>query len=122
RLAEMNMLSAAYLMNEGDTEEVRAEARDTFKLMSEALYGAPDEEIFTSLADREFTPLLSGEFENEAARALQVELGELLGEITPASRELFAASDEQIEAIRGLVTDRFEDLVAHVEDDKIYTR
>lgn len=121
RLAEMSLLSvASAIQTHEDSEDERAGLLDAFRWMNEALYGVPKKEVFTALLDRELAKV--PESEDPAAQTMHVELQQLLGDHEPSEYTLYKPSAETLDRLNGLVRERFEPLLTHIDPEKTYEK
>ncbi len=122
RYSELFMLAMARdMLDQGLSDAQRAEARGWFVDANEGLYGKPDKEIFSALA-KEY---ISGELtelpvEFEKSIQLQSELSSRMGVIDTTEFKTFVAGTELLEHISGLVHERFDGVVSHIDEDKTY--
>lgn len=121
RLAEMSLLSVASAIqtHEGSDDD-RAALLDTFRWMNEALYGVPQKEVFTALLDRELATV--PESEDPTAQTMKAELQQLLGDHEPSEYELYKPSTETLNRLNGLIRERFEPLLTHIDPEKTYEK
>src|SRR5690606_23533275 len=83
RYSEQFLISLADHMRVAEPgSEAYMEARDLFRLTSEALYGRPDQQIFGALAERHIKPFLAKDYpvDSPAAR-LASDLNQRVGNV-----------------------------------------
>lgn len=122
RYAEMSLIHLAAQLNDPDLpEERKNETLSWFQETNEALYGKPEEDMFHALAGEKITPILEAKYsEGSVEAAIQSELTSLLGEIRETDVEPYRPDSATVERISGLVTERFSEMVDHIDDEEVY--
>jgi len=128
RYTELFMLNMARIMNYDDssgdehyTPAEKSEAETEFKLANEALYGKPDKDVFSGLAQKKLVKKLAPkDSDDDGIRTLRAELGNLLGEIDESNYAPFSPDPELVARIGALIHERFDYLVDHIDPAKIY--
>lgn len=122
RHAEIFMLNmAADMHNQELSAAERQEAAEWFSTANEALYGLPDQELFSAVMERDVLALLRKKPQNKEQSLLQHEIRGLLGNIVPAEHQLYTPEMSTVQRLRGLVLDRFTPIVKHVDIAKTYS-
>ncbi len=116
RQGEMFMAYMAARMNdESLSEEDRAEAIEYYKLANEALYGVPENPVFSALTREHLMPHLEADLSNDdIAHQLQQEIRARIGEIHDEGFEFHKPSPESEERFAALVHEKFDGMVAHI--------
>ena len=122
RYSELFMLDMARVMNdESMPESDRKDAEEQFKISSEALYGKPELEVFSFIASKTIkNDQIISESDSPTIKKLKNELRNLLGEIDESEYVPVSPSSETIELVHGLVIDKFEPVLSHIEIGNFY--
>ena len=122
RYSELFMIDMARVMNSSDSvEEDKVEAAELFKKSNEGLYGAPQPNVFSALAKKHLlSKLETSNGDSPLAQRIRGELGALLGDVDDAEYQLFVPSEELFNRIGGLVHERFDPLVDHIDSESYY--
>lgn len=123
RQSELFMLAMATRMNDQSlNEQDRAEAADWFKMSNEALYGVPEKELFTGLVYQRIYPMLTRDFDDPQMRQVQQELRDMIGNeaFDFTQIEELQSIEELAEHLSPLIRERFDGMVAHIDDEQIY--
>lgn len=121
---------SARMLDESLPAEERVEAAEWFKEANEALYGVPENNIFSAIARQRLIPHTNADFSHDPeAFTLQQELLALIGQIDDDGYELYQPSVESQERFAELIHEKFDGMVAHVVErfdadsktEKLYT-
>lgn len=108
---------SARMLDESLTNEERAEAAEWFKLANEALYGVPENKIFSAIARERLLPHLDANFADDAEAAeLQHGIRQRIGNITDDGYELYRPRETSKERFARLVHERFDPMLAHIDE------
>jgi hypothetical protein len=122
RYAELFLLDMARIMNNPTNNESDiAQAEKLFKQSSEALYGKPEKNVFSSIASRNLAPnLIDNDTDDLQTQSIRSELRNLVGNIDISNQTKLSPSDELISKMHVLVKDKFDPLVDHIDEDTMY--
>jgi len=122
RYAELFLLDMARIMNNPTNNESDiTQAEKLFKQSSEALYGKPEKNVFSSIASRTLSPnLIDNDTDDLQTQSIRSELRNLVGNISTSDHIKLSPSDELISKMHILVKDKFDPLVNHIEEDTMY--
>ncbi|GAC1387555.1 MAG: hypothetical protein NVS1B7_0590 [Candidatus Saccharimonadales bacterium] len=122
RYTELFMMDMARVMNsESLSKEEQNEARKYFSIANEALYGAPNKEIFSALAKKTLLAQVeTSHTDNTQVSEIRDELNSLLGVTDNSDFVTFSPTPELVAHVGSLVHERFDDLVDHVDPEKDY--
>jgi hypothetical protein len=123
RLSEIALADISRIINDDTADEsTKQEALAWFRATNEALYGAPEKEVFSTIAHKKLFPLMSLRCEEGSlAHDLKKDIQGRLGSIEESSYSIYVASDETVHTIQKLITERFGYLIEHVDDEAEYS-
>ena len=122
RYSELFMLSMARDMVDSTLSDAeRLEAQQWFVEANEALYGVPEQQTFDALAQKHLVSKLAPlPDESVESSRLRTELSSLLGSLNETEYKTFVPDEELVARIGGLVSERFDEHVAHINIDLLH--
>lgn len=118
REAEIFMIyMSSRMLDESLPREDRAEAAEWYKLANEALYGVPEQTIFSAVARQRLLPHINTDFSTDPqALQLQYEINQRIGRIDDEGFELYQPNQVNKERFAELIHERFDGMLAHVSE------
>lgn len=123
RLSEMFLIDlSCQLINTDINNSEQDDLNKWYRETSEALYGKPDKDVFSSLANKYVSPLLNKDYDSGTSEeSIKEQLHDLFGSFDESDYQQYSPKPETLSVLGSLLHDRFDEILSHIDENIEYS-